>query len=154
MEQTFVLLKPDAVQRGLLGKITTRLEEKGLQLEAAKFMALSDALLDEHYAHLKDKAFFPSTKKFMKSAPVLAMVWSGKDAVAVVRKLAGVTNSREAAPGTIRGDYGQSVQCNLIHASDSVDTAKVEVARFFKADEILAHDDALAEFTYSPDERP
>lgn len=153
MEQTFVLLKPDAVQRGLLGKITSRLEEKGLQLVGMKMIVLDDKLLDEHYAHLKEQPFFAGTKKFMKTAPVIASVWQGKNAVAVVRKICGVTNSRDAEPGTIRGDLGLSIQCNLVHASDSVETAKAEVKRFFKSDELHAYKKALDAFSYSEDER-
>ncbi len=153
MEQTFVLLKPDAVQRGLLGKIVSRLEEKGLQLVGMKMIYLDDALLDEHYAHLKDKPFFPGIKTFMKSGPCIASVWQGKEAVDVVRQLCGVTNSRKALPGTIRGDLGVSMQANLIHASDSVETAKVEVKRFFKKDELFHYSKVLDPFLYSKDEK-
>ncbi|MBI5225648.1 nucleoside-diphosphate kinase [Candidatus Micrarchaeota archaeon] len=153
MEQTFVLLKPDAVQRGLLGQITSRLEQKGLQLVGMKMLQLDDAILDEHYAHLKDKPFFAGTKSFMKSAPVVACVWHGKEAVDVVRALCGATNSRKAAPGTIRGDLGISIQANLIHASDSIDTAKAEVKRFFKKDELFHYQKVMDPFLYSKDEK-
>lgn len=153
MEQTFVLLKPDAVQRGLLGAVMSRLEGKGLQLVGVKMMQLDDALLEQHYAHLKDKPFFPGIVSFMKSAPVVACVWQGKDAVEVVRQLCGVTNSRKAAPGTIRGDFSMSMQANLIHASDSPETAKAEVRRFFKKDELFHFHSALDPFVYSKDEK-
>ncbi len=152
MEQTFVLIKPDAVQRGLVGVLLHRLERKGLKLVGAKFIQLSDGLLDEHYAHLKDKPFFAGTKKFMKSAPCLASVWEGKEAVEVVRQTCGVTNSRKALPGTVRGDFGISIQANLIHASDSLETAKNEVKRFFKKEELLAYKLASELFLYSQDE--
>ncbi len=154
MEQTFVLLKPDALQRGLLGQIPSRLEAKGLQLVGMKTLQLDDALLDEHYAHLKNMPFFAGTKAFMKSAPCVACVWQGKEAVEVVRQLCGVTNSRKAAPGTVRGDLGISIQANLIHASDSIDTAKTEVKRFFKKEELFHYTKALDAFLYSKDERP
>ncbi|MBI2444864.1 nucleoside-diphosphate kinase [Candidatus Micrarchaeota archaeon] len=153
MEQTFVLLKPDAVQRGLLGKIMTRLEDKGLQLVGMKMILLDDALLDEHYAHLKDKPFFGGIQTFMKSAPCVACVWQGKEAVDVVRALCGVTNSRKALPGTIRGDWGISMQANLIHASDSLETAKAEVKRFFKKEELFHYHKSLDPFLYSKDEK-
>ncbi len=153
MEQTFVLLKPDAMQRGLLGEVMARLERKGLKLVALKMMRLDDKLLDEHYAHLKDKPFFAGTKAFMKSAPVVASAWEGKDAVEVVRALCGVTNSRKALPGTIRGDLGQSVQSNLIHASDSIETAKTEVKRFFRKDELFQYGKVLEDTIYTPDEK-
>lgn len=153
MEQTFVLLKPDAVQRGLLGKITSRLEDKGLQLVGMKMIQLDDAVLDVHYAHLKDKPFFAGIKTFMKSAPCIGSVWQGKEAVEVVRLLCGVTNSRKAAPGTIRGDFSVSMQANLIHASDSLETAKLEVKRFFKKEELFHYQKAVDAFLYSKDEK-
>ncbi|MBI5036054.1 nucleoside-diphosphate kinase [Candidatus Micrarchaeota archaeon] len=153
MEKTFVLAKPDAVQRGLVGEIVKRLESKGLKLVAAKMIKLEDKILDEHYAHLKDKPFFPATKKFMQTTPAVAMVWEGKEAVEVVRTLCGVTNSRKAAPGTIRGDWGQSIQANLVHASDSLETAEKEIRRFFKKEEIFPYALKKEEFIYSPDER-
>src|SRR4030042_4610841 len=105
MQRTVVLLKPDALQRGLAGEIIQRFERKGLKLVGLKMMTVSDALLEEHYAHHKDKAFFKSLKEFMMSAPIICMLLEGKDAVAVVRKMAGSTNSREADIGSIRGDF-------------------------------------------------
>jgi len=147
------MLKPDAVSRGILGKIVSRLEDKGLVLAGCKMMRLDDAILDKHYSHLKDKPFFAGIKSFMKSGPVIAMVWQGKEAVNVVRSLCGVTNSREAAPGTIRGDYALSIQCNVIHASDSVETAEREIPMYFSNNELFDYKRADNEFLYSSDEK-
>ncbi|MFH0713163.1 MAG: nucleoside-diphosphate kinase [Candidatus Micrarchaeota archaeon] len=152
MQQTVVLFKPDAMQRGVCGKIYSRLEEKGLNLVAAKLIKLDDALLDIHYEHHKGKPFFPRLKDFMKSAPVLAMVWEGYDAVKVVRDLVGPTNGRAAPAGTIRGDFSISQACNLVHASDSVETAAVEIKRFFTVKEIHSWQKKNVEFVYSPEE--
>ena len=153
MEQTFVLIKPDAVQRGLVGKILERLERKGLKLIGAKMIQMDGKILDEHYAHLKDKPFFAGTKKFMKSAPVIASVWEGKEAVDVVRLVCGVTNSRRAQPGTVRGDFSISIQANVIHASDSMEAAKAEIKRFFKKEELHAYRQSQEAFLYSDDEK-
>jgi nucleoside-diphosphate kinase len=152
VERTLVLIKPDAVQRGLCGRIISRFEEKGLKIVAIKFIRLSDGLLNEHYSHLADKPFFPGTKAFMQSTPVIAICLEGLDCVETVRKLCGVTKSRDATPGTIRGDLGMSVQANLVHASDSVETAKQEIARFFHADELLEYDSLQTTSVYSQDE--
>src|SRR3989337_1684543 len=131
MQRTVVLLKPDTLQRGLVGEIIHRFERKGLKLVALKMMAASDALLEEHYAHHKDKPFFAGLKKFMMSAPLVCMVLEGKDAISVVRKMAGVTNGREAEYGTIRGDFSISQSNNIVHVSDSEEAAKEELHRFF-----------------------
>ena len=152
MERTLVLVKPDAIVRGLIGRIVTRFEEKGLKLTGVKFMKLSDALLNEHYAHLADKPFFPGTRSFMQSTPVIAMCWEGLDSVETIRRLCGITKSREAAPGTIRGDFAMSVQANLVHASDSVETAKTEVRRFFTESELLEYEWPAIGSIYSKDE--
>ena len=152
MERTLVLIKPDAIQRGLIGRIITRLEEKGLKLVGIKFMTLSDTLLNEHYSHLADKPFFPGTKAFMQSTPVVAICLEGLDCVETVRRLCGITKSREAAPGTIRGDLAMSVQANLVHASDSLETAKTEVPRFFAENELFDFDWALSRAIYARDE--
>lgn len=152
MERTLVLIKPDAIMRGLVGRIITRFEEKGLKLTGVKFMKLSDALLNEHYAHLADKPFFPGTRAFMQSTPVIAMCWEGLDSVETIRRLCGITKSREAAPGTIRGDFAMSVQANLVHASDSVETAKTEVKRFFNESELLDYEWPAINSIYSKDE--
>lgn len=153
MERTLVLLKPDAIQRGLIGEILTRFERKGLKLIGMKMMRLDDPTLDDHYRHLADKPFFPRIKAFMRSAPVLALCWEGLECVEIVRALCGVTNSRKAAPGTIRGDLGMSVQCNLVHASDSVETAQEELLRFFRQDELFPYESVTDEVIYSSDER-
>ena len=152
MERTLVLVKPDAIQRGLIGTIMNRFERKGLKLIALKFMKLDDALINKHYAHLVDKPFFPFIKAFMTSAPLIALVWEGLDCIETVRKLAGVTNARQAETGTIRGDFGVSVQKNLIHASDGPQTAKEEIARFFQPDELHAYDLFMTAVLYSGDE--
>ena len=152
MERTLVLIKPDAVQRGLIGRILARFEDKGLKVAGLKFMTLNDALLNEHYSHLADKPFFPGTKRFMTQTPVVALCLEGLDCVDTVRRLCGITKAREAAPGTIRGDWAMSVQANLVHASDSLETAKTEVARFFTDAELFEYDSALTPTIYSEDE--
>lgn len=153
MERTLVLVKPDALQRGLVGEIVARFERKGLKLAGMKLMNLTDATLDEHYSHLKDKPFFPGLKSFMRTTPVVALCLEGVEAVEAVRGLCGVTNARRAAPGTIRGDMGMSNQCNLVHASDSLETAQAEVKRFFRDDELLSYASASDHTVYADDER-
>lgn len=153
METTLVLIKPSGVQRGLSGKIISRFEEKGLIIAGMKMMQLDDAILREHYAHLTDRPFFPSLERSMMSSPVIALALRGVDAVAVVRAMTGVTNSRNAAPGTIRGDFGMSGQENIVHASDSPENAAIEVARFFKPEEVFDYSPCTLTSIYSPDER-
>jgi nucleoside-diphosphate kinase len=152
MERTLILIKPDAIQRGLIGKIITRFEEKGLRPVGIKFLKLTDALLSEHYNHLADKPFFGGIKRFMQLTPVIAICIEGLDCVETVRNLCGITKSREAAPGTIRGDWAMSIQANLVHASDSIETAQKEVARFFNASELFEYQSALTSTIYSEDE--
>jgi nucleoside-diphosphate kinase len=152
MERTLILIKPDAIQRGLIGKIVSRFEEKGLKLVGVKFLKLTDALLNEHYSHLADKPFFGGTKRFMQLTPVIAICLEGLDCVDTVRRLCGITKAREAEPGTIRGDWAMSVQANLVHASDSIETADKEVARFFNASELFEYDSAMTSTIYSEDE--
>jgi nucleoside-diphosphate kinase len=137
MEQTVVLVKPDGVQRGLIGEIITRFERKGLKLSALKMISLSDALLEEWYIHHIDKPFFPGLKSYMKSYPVVAMLWEGIDAATTVRTMIGITKAREAAPGTIRGDFAMSQQYNLIHASESPEAAERERKIMFKEEDIF-----------------
>ncbi len=137
MEQTVVLVKPDGVQRGLIGEIIQRFERKGLKLSALKMISLSDSLLEEWYVHHKDKPFFPGLKSYMKSYPVVAMLWEGIDAATTVRTMIGITKAREAAPGTIRGDFAMSQQYNLIHASESPEAAARERAIMFDASDIF-----------------
>ncbi len=139
MQKTLILVKPDAIQRGLFGNIVTRFEQKGLKLVGSKMIALGDEILEEHYSHVADKPFFTEMRRFMKSTPIVAMVWEGKEAVDVVRLICGGTNAREADIGTIRGDLAMSIQCNVVHASDSLEAAKEEVNRFFKPEEIFEY---------------
>lgn len=153
MERTLVLLKPDAVQRGLIGEVTRRLEQKGLRLVGMKMMHLSEAVILEHYAHLKDKPFFSGIKKFMQSTPVIAQCWEGVEAVDAVRILVGITKARAAEAGSIRGDLAMSFQCNVVHASDSAETAKNEVARFFTKEELFTYDKTEYLHVYSDDEK-
>ncbi len=152
MKRTLVLLKPDAIQRGLVGEITKRFERKGLKMIGCKMMSLDEAILREHYAHIADKPFFPGVANFMKSSPVLAMCWEGKDVVDTVRLITGITKAREAMPGTIRGDFAMSVSCNVIHASDTDESAEKEVARFFKADELYEYSKSEYEHVYNDEE--
>lgn len=153
MERTLVLLKPDAVQRDLVGEIISRLERKGLKLIGLKMMPLSSSLLDEHYSHLAGRPFFPEIRSFMQLTPVVACCWEGTDCVNTVRQICGVTKAREAAPGTIRGDLAMSVQDNLIHCSDSLETASAEIERFFKPEELFNYEDALTRYLYNSSER-
>lgn len=152
MEQTLVLIKPSGLQRNLVGAIINRFQQKGLLIAGLKMMQLDEKILREHYAHLVDRPFFPLILASMTAAPVIAICLKGKDAVAVVRAMTGVTNSRQAAPGTIRGDYGMSGQENIVHASDSVENADIEVNRFFRPDEIFDYRSTAQSFTYSSDE--
>jgi len=137
MEHSVVLVKPDGLQRGLIGEIIHRFERKGLKLVGIKMISLDDAILDEWYVHHKDKPFFGGLKSYMKSYPVVAMLWEGKDVVVTVRKMAGITKARDAEPGTIRGDFAMSQQYNLIHASESAEIAKKEEKLIFSPSEIF-----------------
>ena len=130
-ERTLVLIKPDAVNRGLVGVVISRLERKGLQIEAMVLRTMDAALADRHYAEHRDKPFYPPLKAFMTGGPLVAMILSGDQAVEVVRMLVGVTDGRQAAAGTVRGDFSLSNRENLVHASDSVDSAKREIALWF-----------------------
>ena len=132
LEKTLVILKPSAVQRGLIGEITTRFERKGLRLAGMKMMQLTDELLNEHYAHLSEKPFFQRVKNSMMASPVIVCCYEGVDAIQVVRSMTGATNGRVAIPGTIRGDFSVSSQENIVHTSDSPKTAIEEINRFFK----------------------
>jgi nucleoside-diphosphate kinase len=153
VERSLVLLKPDAVQRGLLGTIISRLENKGLKLVGIKMMQLEDDILASHYSHLADKPFFPEIARFMRLTPVVAICVEGLDCVDTLRLVCGITLSRAAAPGTIRGDLAMSIQANLIHASDSVETAAEEIERFFRKEELFDYQLALSEYIYSVSER-
>ncbi len=152
MEQTLVILKPSALQRSLVGEVIRRFELKGLQLVGIKMMQLDDEILAEHYAHLADKPFFQRIKDGMMITPVIVSCWQGLDAVNVVRNITGSTNGREAAPGTIRGDFSSSIQENIVHTSDSPDNAREELARFFKKGEIFDFKSITFPFLYASDE--
>ena len=138
-ETTLIIVKPDAVHRGLVGEVVTRFERKGLKIVGMKMVQLEDALIDAHYAHIKDKPFFGGIKTFMKKSPVIIMALSGIGAVAATRLIVGPTKAYEAPAGTIRGDLSLSTQSNIVHASDSVESAKVEVDRFFGSKEVLEY---------------
>jgi len=152
MERTLVILKPCTIQRGLVGEVISRFEKKGLRLVGMKMMQLSDELLSEHYAHLKEKSFFQRVKDSMMTAPVIVSCWEGVGAVEVVRTMTGVTNGRNALPGTIRGDFSVSFQENIIHTSDSLETANIELKRFFKEDEYFEYCPAAFDYLYACDE--
>jgi len=153
MNRTLIILKPDSVTRGITGEIISRLERKGLKQVASKMVRLTEEQLKAHYAHLADKPFFPGIVEFMTSAPVILQVWEGKDAVEVVRLMAGVTNSRQAQLWTIRWDFSMSIGNNVIHASEDEEAAKNEIARFFDENEIYSYKRADEDMLYSPDER-
>lgn len=152
MERTLVLIKPDGIQRGLVGEVIKRFEQKGLKLIGMKMMSLNEAVLREHYAHIASKPFYPGVEKFMKSTPVVAMVWEGVEAVEAVRLLCGITKARAADAGTIRGDLAMSVACNVVHASDTYENAVKEVKRFFKPDELFEYDKTEYLHVYLDDE--
>jgi nucleoside-diphosphate kinase len=152
-EKTLVLVKPDGIQRGLVGEIISRFERKGLKLVGIKMIRLDDEILEEHYAHIKERPFFGEVKSFMKSSPVIAMAWEGLEAASATRKLVGITKGREAEAGSIRGDFAMSNGQNLIHASDSPENGALEVARFFKGEELLDYDKSEYLHVYGPDER-
>ncbi len=137
MDRSVVLVKPDGVQRGLVGEVIKRFEEKGLHLIGLKMISLTDAILDEWYVHHKDKPFFGSLKAYMTSYPVVAMLWEGMEAATTIRTLLGVTKGRAAQPGTIRGDYAMSQQYNLVHASESTPAAEKEQNLIFTPEEIF-----------------
>lgn len=153
MERSVVLVKPDGVQRGLIGEIIHRIERKGLRLAGLKMISLNDAILEEWYVHHRDKAFFPGLKAYMKSYPVVAMLWEGLEAVSTVRKMIGITKAREAEPGTIRGDFAMSQQYNLIHSSETVEIARKEEALVFDPSEVFAWEKADIKHIYIDEEK-
>ncbi|MBI4096112.1 MAG: nucleoside-diphosphate kinase [Candidatus Levybacteria bacterium] len=152
MERSVVLVKPDGVQRGLIGEIIHRFEQKGLKITACKMIGLTDEVLNQWYSHHADKPFFGSLKSYMKSSPVVAIVWEGKDAVATIRKMVGITLARQAEPGTIRGDLAMSQQYNLIHASESIEMAQKEQDLIFTKEEIFNWDKQDISNIYLKDE--
>ncbi len=137
MERTLVLIKPDAVQRGLIGEIIHRLERRGLRLIAGKFIQVSQDLAETHYGIHKGKPFYEYLLNYITSAPVMAMAWEGPNAVGAVRQTMGATNPLEASPGTVRHDYGLEIGLNLTHASDSIENGEKEVALWFDEDELI-----------------
>lgn len=152
MERTLILIKPDAIQRGLVGEILRRFESKGLKIIGMKMISLDEAILREHYAHISDKSFYPGVEQFMMSSPVLAICLEGLEVVQAVRLLSGITKARAAEAGSIRGDLAMSQSCNVIHASDSVETAEKEVKRFFKTDELFHYNKTEYEHVYNEEE--
>jgi nucleoside-diphosphate kinase len=152
MEKTLVIIKPCGIQRGLVGEVIHRFERKGLQLCGLKMMQLSDEILVEHYAHLAQRSFFKRIKDSMMITPVIVCCFKGLEAVHIVHEMAGKTNGRDAAIGTIRGDFSVSVQENIIHTSDTVDNAVTELARFFKDEEIFEFNQLGLDFLYANDE--
>jgi nucleoside-diphosphate kinase len=146
VQQTVVLLKPDCVQRRLVGTIIQRLEQKGLRLAAMKLVQANDTLAEKHYAVHKGKPFYVSLIEFVTSGPTVAMVWEGPEAIAVVRTLMGPTDGTKAPPATIRGDFALNVQNNLIHGSDSPETAATEIAIWFRPEELVKYRPADSEW--------
>ncbi|MEM9015504.1 MAG: nucleoside-diphosphate kinase [Verrucomicrobiota bacterium] len=136
-ERSLILLKPDCVKKKHCGEVLARFEAAGFAIRGTKMMRLSDELLADHYSHVADKPFFPNIVDFMQSAPVIAVVLEGDDAIAKVRAMLGPTNSQEAEPGTIRGDFGEDMMVNVCHASDSPENGEIEVKRFFGEDEVF-----------------
>ncbi|MFM7107329.1 MAG: nucleoside-diphosphate kinase [Planctomycetaceae bacterium] len=152
MERTFVMFKPDCVQRGLVGRILARFEEKGLRLVAMKMLRITPDVAKQHYAEHVTKPFYPGLEEFITAAPVVGCVFAGPEVIRVVREMLGATNGLKAAPGTIRGDYSASRQMNLVHASDSPESAAREIAIYFKSPELLDWDPSLACWYQAPGE--
>ncbi|NER40928.1 nucleoside-diphosphate kinase [Bacillus megaterium] len=136
MQKTFLMVKPDGVQRSIIGEVISRFEKKGFQLVGAKLMHISQELAETHYGEHKEKPFFGELVKFITSGPVFAMVWEGENVISVSRQMVGKTNPQEALPGTIRGDYGLIVDKNIIHGSDSPESAEREISLFFESEEL------------------
>lgn len=152
MQKTVVLVKPDGLQRGLVGQIISRFETKGLKLVAIKMVQMSDEMIDRWYVHHKEKSFFNDLKKFMSWTPIVAMVWEGLEVIPAVRKVVGSTKGREAEAGSIRGDFGMSGSQNLIHASDSPESAEKEMAIIFNADEIFGYQSGMDCLVYGKED--
>lgn len=152
-ERTLIIIKPDGIQRNLLGEIISRFEKKGLKIIGMKMIHLQDMLLEEHYKHLKDKPFFDPIKNYMKSSPVVVLVLEGFNAVSATRIIVGPTKGYEADAGSIRGDLSISGQSNVVHASDSGGSAKEEIGRFFSESELFSYKKIDDEVLYARDER-
>lgn len=153
MERTLVIIKPDAVNRSIVGKIVSRFEQKGLKIVGMKMQKLHETKLKEHYGKHKDRHFFDELIKYMSSIPSVLVVLEGKECVDVVRRMTGDTLSRKAVPGTIRGDFSMSIQVNVIHASDSPQEAEKEIQRFFSEDELQHYGKLDFDWVYSSDEK-
>lgn len=143
LERTFVMVKPDGVQRNLIGDIVTRFEKKGFKLVSAKLMSVSQGLAEEHYVEHKERPFFGELVGFITSSPVFAMVWEGESVIGTARNMMGKTNPSDAAPGTIRGDYGISMGMNIIHGSDSTESAQREISLWFNEEELTSFEKTL-----------
>ncbi len=152
LEKTLVLLKPCTLQRALAGEVVRRFEQRGLRIAGMKMMQLTDEILNEHYAHLVGRPFFPMLKRSMMATPVVALCLEGIGAIETVRTMVGSTNGRNAAPGTVRGDLCMSNQQNIVHASDSPESAEVELKRFFRPEEIFEYTLTNLDFLYADDE--
>jgi len=152
-ERTLIILKPDALHRGLVGEILSRFERKGIRPVGMKMIKMTDLLLNEHYAQHKGKHFLPRLKDFMKLLPVVLVVLEGLEVARVVGAMCGPTDGKNAPPGTIRGDFGMSISNNIIHSSEDLEAAKREIGIFFKADELFNYERADLQFYYAEDER-
>jgi nucleoside-diphosphate kinase len=148
MEKTFLMVKPDGVQRNLVGEIVARFEKKGFNLVGAKLMQISNELAENHYGEHKERPFFGELVDFITSGPVFAMVWEGENVIATARQMMGSTNPKDAAPGTIRGDFGVTVGKNVIHGSDSPESAEREIGLFFKQEEVVEYSKLISEWVY------
>ena len=153
MERTLILLKPDCIERRLAGRVIARLEDKGLNIVALKMLRVTPELAKRHYAEHVAKGWYPSLETFITSGPIWALIAEGPEAIRVVREMVGATNGRNAAPGTVRGDYSSSRQMNLVHASDGPEAAQREMQIFFRADEICESTPVLRDWTLAGDER-
>jgi len=148
-ETSLIIFKPDTLQRGLLGEMIHRFERKGLKIRGLKMMQLEDAVLEEHYAHIKDRPFFGGIKEYMKATPVVVLAITGINAISAIRTIVGPTKGHEAPAGTIRGDFSMSGQSNIVHASDSKESAEAELKRFFKEDELFDYERPNFPFIYA-----
>lgn len=148
MERTFLMVKPDGVQRNLIGEIVSRFEKKGFQLVGAKLMQIPKGVAEKHYGEHKDKPFYDELVSFITSGPVFAMVWQGENVIATARQMMGTTNPKDAQPGTIRGDFGVTVGKNVIHGSDSPESAEREIALFFKEEELIDYKKLIDNWIY------
>ncbi|GGI12249.1 nucleoside diphosphate kinase [Gottfriedia solisilvae] len=148
MERTYLMVKPDGVQRNLIGEIVSRFEKKGFQLVGAKLMQVSKEQAETHYVEHKERPFFGELVDFITSSPVFAMVWEGENVIATARQMMGATNPKDSAPGTIRGEYAATVGKNIIHGSDSPASAEREIGIFFKEEELIEYSKLIKEWVY------